>query len=102
MKQAQAGKGHDHAIPVTAVNHEIIPNGTAGLCHIAHAAAPGADNVVIKREKSVAGERHTVNAGEICCRLLCGQRLRPDRKIALPNAVGTDTDRKKSVMPFRI
>ena len=46
MEQPDSGKCHHHIILVTALDHKIVTNRTAGLCDVFHAAFIGSLNII--------------------------------------------------------
>ncbi len=53
MEKAHTRKRHCNFVFITAVNHYIVAYGTARLGNKADAAAAGALNIVVEREKRV-------------------------------------------------
>ena len=54
VEQAQAAKGHGHAVFIAGVDHLLVADGTAGLDNGGHAAAVRALDVVAKGEERIA------------------------------------------------
>lgn len=53
MEQTDAGKYHCHIVLVAAGDHQIIPDGTAGLYDVLHAALVCSFHVVGEREERI-------------------------------------------------
>ena len=52
MEQTDSRKRHRHMIFIASLNHMIVADGTARLCHIRNAASVCALDVVAKREEA--------------------------------------------------
>ena len=66
VEQTNARERHRNAVFVTAVNDDVVTNGTAGLHNGANAAAARALNVVVKREECIRTQRNIVEPREPC------------------------------------
>ena len=62
MEQPHSGKGHEHIITVAAGNDRIVPDGTAGLGHIVHAAGVGPLDIVVKGEERIGTQGNAPDA----------------------------------------
>ena len=87
VEQAHAGEGHDHAEPVTGLDHLAVPDAAAGLSHVGDAAAAGALDVVPEGEERVAAETRSGDPGQMGSLLLTGEGKGAFREQRLPDAV---------------
>ena len=87
MEQAHAGEGHDHAVLVALFDHQIIPDGAAGLGDVLHAGGHAALDGVGEGEEGVGAQGHSVLCVQPGPLFLSGQRFGTGGEIILPNAL---------------
>ena len=90
VEKSHAGEGHYHIIFISSVDYNVVPDGSAGLCNVAYAAALCSLDVVVEREERVGAECNACDAVEILARLSVGERLGLDCEVLLPDAVRAD------------
>ena len=76
VEQTKAGKRHDHAVFVAALDHQIIPDGAAGLCNIGHTAALSPIDIVTEGKECIGTQRHTADGIQVSPLLFPGKRFR--------------------------
>lgn len=53
MEQPDPRKRHSHAVPVTGLDHRLVPDRTAGLGDITDTASVRTVNIIPEREESI-------------------------------------------------
>lgn len=53
VEQPHSSKGHNHVVLVAFFDDQVIPNGTAGLGHVAHTGLEGPLDVVREGEEGI-------------------------------------------------
>ena len=87
VEQTDARKCHHHVILVSALDHKVITNGSAGLSNILNAALMRSLDVVGEGEECVASAGHALHLVKPCSLFLAGKYCGLYLKGLLPNAV---------------
>ena len=58
VEQPHAGESHDHVVFVALLDHQIIPDGAAGLGDVADAGGLGPLDVVGEGEEGIGTQGH--------------------------------------------
>ncbi len=90
VEQPHSSKGHNHVVLVAFFDDQVIPNGTAGLGHVAHTGLEGPLDVVREGEEGIRAQGDVLPGGQELPLLFLGQGLRTLGKVVLPNALGAD------------
>ena len=53
MEETQAGAGHNHAIAVAGLDHQVIPDGAAGLGDVGYTAPASAVDIIREGEEGI-------------------------------------------------
>ena len=75
VEQPHSGERHDHVVVIALGDHQVVPDGAAGLGNVPHAGAPRPLDVVREGEESVAAQGYASYSPEECPMCRQGQKL---------------------------
>lgn len=77
MEETDTGEAHHHAVSVAGIDDAVIPDRTAGLGNVGHAAAMSSFDVVTEGEEAIGSQGYARDTVEVGSFFLFAQRLGP-------------------------